>query len=136
MALALLQQLGGSEDDATQLASEGAGQPLFIDALVRYGEHGKAAPTSLDHVLWRRTRALDAVAQRILERVVRSNGSLVQEAVARAAELDFSQLTRQIGALRAAHFVRSSGVRALDTVAPFHDRVRSAIRKNLEPQIT
>ncbi|MBK7865117.1 MAG: protein kinase [Archangiaceae bacterium] len=136
LAAELLSQQGLPATSAAQLSAEASGQPLFIDALARYASsRGGPAQLTLDEVLWLRSRRLDRDAQRILELVALSNGSLSQEVVARAAELDFSLLARQVGALRVAHLVRSTGVRALDTVTPFHDRVRSALRDRLEPDL-
>jgi hypothetical protein len=134
LARALLEQLGAPSHAAARLSAEGGGEPLFIDALARYsGGQARVSAMSLDDVLWARSRALEPTAQRILELVALSNGSLAQSVVARAAEVDLGLFTRQVGALRAGHLIRSTGVRADDLLAPFHDRVRAAVRAHLSP---
>src|SRR5262249_27802478 len=52
--------------------------------------------------------------------------------VAQAAALDFAQVFDAVGALRSAHFVRTSGVYRADTVEAYHDRVRESVLRHLD----
>src|SRR5207244_337004 len=124
LAERLLKHLGQPVESARRFADEAAGHPLFIDALARQGGEAPQAARTLDDVLWQRTRTLDEMAQTILTLVALSNGSLAQEVVARAASIDMGMFARQVAALRVAHFIRSTGARAQDTIAAYHDRVR------------
>lgn len=133
LAKTLLDRLGGSTSaDPSTIAHEAGGDPLFIDALVRTHGLGLEKPT-LDEALWRRSEQLPEEARRVLAFVALSKSSLEQEAVARAAGLTRPELNRQVAALRVLHLVRSTGVRMQDTVSPYHDRVRVAVRSHLAP---
>jgi eukaryotic-like serine/threonine-protein kinase len=133
LARTLLERLGTDTSSASVIAREADGHPLFIDALVRAGEVPLGGKLTLDEALWQRRRQLPESAQTVLSLVALSNSALVQQAVARAANLPPAEFNRQVAALRVLHFVRSSGVRQLDTVVPFHDRVRVAVRARLDP---
>ncbi len=130
LARTLLERLSSNPSAAQAIAKEAAGDPLYIDALVRTHGLGLERPT-LDEALWRRSTQLPELAQRVLALVALSKSALEQEVVGRAAGLTRPELGRQIAALAVLHLVRSTGVRKQDTVAPFHDRVRVAMRSRL-----
>ena len=140
LALALIGHAGvPARVNATQVAHEAAGHPLFIHELVRHASVTGAPsqqPLQLEEVLWSRVNGLDPIARNVLQLVCLANGKLVQQTAARAAELGFGVFAQQIALLRVAHLVRTTGVRATDTVAPYHSRVRSAVLGQLPKDVS
>jgi serine/threonine protein kinase len=117
---------------AQRIAEEAAGQPLFIDELVRYiGEVGDHAELRLDEALWARIQAQDQEARRLLEVVAVGGFPMRLETVAAAAELVSQDWSKWASILRIANLVRTTGSRAKDTVEPYHDRVREAVLRHL-----
>jgi predicted Ser/Thr protein kinase len=118
---------------AEAIAEEAGGHPLFIDELVRHALAARAdrgAPLHLEDALWDRVRRLDGDAQRVLELVAVSGGPIVQQAAARAADVDFPTFAQQAATLRAANLVRTTGTRPADFIEPYHDRVRATIESH------
>src|SRR4029077_10930444 len=110
--------------DVDAILAETKGHPLFIDELVRHrAHHGGDSPTRLDEALWDRATRLPPPARKLLELVAVSGVPLAQEVAGQAAALDYPQMFDALSALRAAHFVRTSGVYKQDTVEAYHDRV-------------
>ena len=119
-----------AELSAEAIAEEAGGHPLFIDELVRHAIAARAdrgAPLHLEDALWDRVRRLDAAAQRVLELVAVAGGPIVQQAAARAADMDFALFAQHAATLRAANLVRTTGTRQADLIEPYHDRVRATI---------
>ena len=127
---------GGSplaELSAEAIAEEAGGHPLFIDELVRHALAARAdrgAPLHLEDALWDRVRRLDGDAQRVLELVAVAGGPIVQQAAARAADVDFATFAQHAVTLRAANLVRTTGTRPADLIEPYHDRVRATIESH------
>ncbi len=122
-----------AELSAEAIAEEAGGHPLFIDELVRHALAARAdrgAPLHLEDALWDRVRRLDGEAQRLLELVAVAGGPIVQQAVARAADVDFATFGQQAATLRAANLVRTTGTRPADLIEPYHDRVRATIESH------
>jgi serine/threonine protein kinase len=122
--------------NAAQIAQEAGGHPLFIDELIRHAcAIGTAAAPSLqlEEALWARITQLDNDAQRVLELVALASGRILQHTAAQAAEMSFAELAKHVGVLRVAHLLRTTGMRASDTVEPYHDRVRRAVLMHLSP---
>jgi eukaryotic-like serine/threonine-protein kinase len=118
---------------ADVIAEEAGGHPLFIDELVRHALAARAdrgAPLHLEDALWDRVRRLDADAQRLLELVAVAGGPIIQQAVARAADVDFATFGQHAATLRAANLVRTTGTRQADLIEPYHDRVRATIESH------
>ncbi|MDB4969703.1 MAG: Serine/threonine-protein kinase PknA [Myxococcales bacterium] len=117
---------------ADAIAEEAGGHPLFMDELVRHAlaaRDGKSnAPLHLEDALWDRVRRLGADAQRLLELVAVAGGPLVQQAAARAAEIEFAVFSQHAASLRAANLVRTTGTRPSDFIEPYHDRVRATMQ--------
>jgi tRNA A-37 threonylcarbamoyl transferase component Bud32 len=116
------------------ILAEAKGHPLFIDELVRHRALHRegSAPTRLDDALWERATRLSPAAKNLLELVAIAGVPLPQQVAAQAAALDFEQVFDSVGALRAAHFVRTSGVYRHDTVEPYHDRVRESVLRRID----
>lgn len=133
LATTLLERLGAPSDRAPHLVVESRGAPLLLDAYARAHQTGGEA--SLDDMLMQRVRGLDPLAQRVLEYCALSNTPIVQQAVARASELDFGQFIAQVAALKLTRLVQTSGTRALDTIQPFHDRLRQAVLRTLNVEL-
>jgi serine/threonine protein kinase len=140
-ARALITELLGSSADAAELleevraiAEDAGGPPLFIDELVRQrATRGKdQAPLRLDDALWGRVTHLDPGAKQLLELVCVAGLPIPQEVAAQAVAVDAGQLFPRVAALRASHFVRTSGVRREDTIEPYHDRVRESVLAHLD----
>jgi serine/threonine protein kinase len=126
----------GSERTAQAIAEEARGHPLFIDELVRHAVAARevhSAPMHVEDALWERFERLEPQAQRLLELVAIAGGPLVQQAAARAAEMELGQFVQQAATLRAANLVRTTGARASDLIEPYHDRVRAAIQSHRSP---
>jgi tetratricopeptide (TPR) repeat protein len=117
------------------IADESEGHPLFIDALVRHRlSHGDTTATlRLEEALWSRMEALPPTERKLLELVAVAGRPQTQAVVARAAGLDLGTFSEAATHLRRANFVRTDGVRSTDAIEPYHDKVRAAVRGNLEP---
>ncbi|RMH43950.1 MAG: serine/threonine-protein kinase PknK [Deltaproteobacteria bacterium] len=116
------------------VAAEAAGHPLFIHELVHHCEMFGAAggrAMALEDALWARVERLDPLARRVVELVVLANGPIALERIAAAAQLEFSDVARAVGALRVAYLVRSTGNRRPDTVEVYHDRIRQAVARHM-----
>ena len=129
------QKVDPSEADA--LAAEAEGHPLFLDELVRHAasqERTGRAAMGLGDVLCARIARLDDVPQRLLELVAVAGTPIDNEVLARALDISFAELTRQIAVLRTASLVRARGARRADRVEPYHDRVRHAVLSTLDDE--
>jgi hypothetical protein len=120
---------------ADAVVGEAGGHPMFIEALVRHqlAHPGSAGPLRLDDALIARFVDLPAEASEILELVCVAGAPVAQEMCALAARAPFATIADRIAALRAAHLVRTHGVRRQDTVEPYHDRVREAVLARIAP---
>ncbi len=132
-------------DDATArahahiVAHESAGNPLFINELVKHLHAGalsdgwdSSASIELETVLWKRIEGLPDDAQRLME-VVAVAGRPIHESLAlRAAELGISG-RQALGTLRSARLIRGIGSAQLDQIESYHDRVRETVLSHLAP---
>jgi tetratricopeptide (TPR) repeat protein len=127
---------GAAEVNAAAVAEEAGGHPLFIDELMRHkltlGD--RAGPLKLPEALRARIERLEPGVQQLLDLVTVAGAPLRQETAAAAARIDFSELSRRVGVLRAASLVRTGGVRRTDVVEPYHDRVREAVQLGLSAE--
>ncbi len=143
---------------AEALAREAGGHPLFLGELVRYAaDHGdgptpapvltaSGAPARaqapplpgqpptfrLEQALWSRMSRLPALTRRVLALTAVAGEPLRHAVLAAAAELELGELLRVVAELSDAHLSRSTGMAALDTVEPYHDRVRAALLFHLD----
>jgi len=136
-ALALRSILnGGPASDllAQEIASEASGHPLFIDELALHAAAGHdTTKLLLDDALGARIAQLDPAAQRVTELVALALAPLTQDAVAAAAAMTPGELAPIVSLLRASNVVRTSGVRVTDRIEPYHDRVRQAVLRRIDP---
>jgi serine/threonine protein kinase len=133
LASRLLHDSSG-EADTDAIASEARGHPLFIGELVRYAYKARArggVEIRLEEVLAGRVRTLDGPTLRVLELVSLAGEPLPLPAVADAAGMDMGELAERATVLRNAHLARTSGVRTIDRIEPYHDRVRAVVRSGL-----
>jgi len=123
--------LGDRPDDdpvADEVARESGGSPFFIGELVRYVQ-SDAAPHStmgvrLERVLRDRLLALPDPAQRLLRSVGVAGRPIRLELAYAVADLGVDERSQALASLRVGHLVRTTGVRAVDLVEPYHDRIR------------
>lgn len=121
--------------DATYIATESGGHPLFIRELVRHAATRAADPqVSLAGALRARITRLDEGERRVLELCALSAGALDEDVAVRAAEIfrgpgDF---WRTLSSLRAAALLRAAASGG-DALEPYHDRVRAAVLAAMSP---
>ncbi len=108
---------------AEVIAHESAGNPFFIDELVRFGGLGAAA--TLDEMVRARVVLLPEEARRLLEVVAVAGQPLDAEVADRAAGL--REETGALPLLRAGHLVRVRGTGERQEIEPYHDRIREAV---------
>jgi len=120
---------------AAGIASEARGHPLYIYELVRYATITDApdrARPRLEDAIWTRVTQLDAPGRELLELVCAASVPLPARIIGDAARIDAAELARQIGLLRVAHLVRSSGGRGSEVLEPYHNHVRDAVMTRLD----
>jgi serine/threonine protein kinase len=135
LAALLLQQGAGRGLDATTIAAESDGHPLFIDALVRHrmAPGAQAGDVRLDDALWMRIASLGPLPRRLVELVAITGRPLPQAVLARAAGVEAGEFSETVSLLRRANLIRTEGIRATDTIEAYHDRVRVAVSAHVEP---
>ena len=119
--------------DAEAIATEAAGNPLFVDELVRQvlPQRPGAARPKLEGALWRRISVMAEPVRRLLEYLVVAGARVPQGVAARAAGLSPSEHARHVSTLRAASLVHSGEGGAVLEVS--HDRIREAVLQHLDP---
>jgi eukaryotic-like serine/threonine-protein kinase len=126
---------GNARLNATTIANEAGGHPLFIDELIRHavavGTQSQG-PLQLEDALWARICQLEPESRRVLELVTLASGRLLQATAANATGLSFADLAKRLALLRVAHLIRTTGTRSNDSVEPYHDRVRRAVLSHLQ----
>ena len=138
LALALL----GRDDPVARaqahlIARESAGNPLFIEELVKHLQAGALAEDwdtsvqiDLETVLRGRVEALSLDAQRLLDVVSVSGRPIDQSLAFRAAELGTGGRVA-LGSLRSARLVRGTGPAEREQVEIYHDRIRETVLAHL-----
>ena len=133
--------------ESEAIARESAGNPFFIDELVRYSQAGvgfeereaaeKPAPraadrgTTLEQVIQARVRRLPEPARRLLE-VLAVAGQPLETAVARHAA-QVKDGAEPLALLRTRHLIRTRSAQERDEIEPYHDRIRETVVTNLQP---
>ncbi len=118
------------EREMARLVAETQGNPMLIDELMRHSRGGMGSDggvVALDDALRARAEALGAECLELLRLVSVSTRPLSQGIIAKAAGLSPSEYASIANRLRAARFIRISGVRQVDTIEPYHSRVGEAI---------
>ena len=135
LALALLDR----DDEETRklaiaMASESAGNPLFLRELVRHvieATDSHVEGLQLDAVLQRRVARLAAPARALLE-VAAISGRPTPRGVLRHATHLGAELENAIAALRGSRLIRTTGGRDSDELDVSHNRIRGAIAAALD----
>ncbi len=118
------------EEMAQRIAREANGHPLFIDELVRHalqGSEEQAKTARLEDALVARIDRLDEAQRQVLDVVAVAGGPLRMDLAAHATSIELAGLARAASRLRIANLVRASGVRRVDSIEAYHDRVRDAV---------
>ena len=119
-----------SEETALRIAREANGHPLFIDELVRHALQGgeeQAKTARLEDALTARIDRLDHAQRQVLDAVAVAGGPLRMDVAAHATSIDLAVLARAASQLRIANLMRASGVRRVDVIESYHDRVRDTV---------
>jgi serine/threonine protein kinase len=118
-----------------RVAVEAAGSPLFVAELARYltstGDVSRRE-VSLDEVLGLRVAALSTGARDVLEAVVVAGEPISREVLARVVDADPATLQREARALSVASLLRATGGRNTDRLAPYHDRIREVVLRDID----
>lgn len=136
-ALELATRLLPDHDRGTReaVAAGAAGHPMLLLELARHVDGALGASgelVSLDEMLQRRIADLEPRARELLEVVAVFGGPVTQEVAAAAAEMSSAEQVRTTLELRAAHLVRTDGVRRTDRIVAYHDRVREHVDAHLD----
>lgn len=131
---------------ADRIAQEAAGDPLFVQELVRHIQEqvaqsspGELAPpmTTLDleNVLWARIQRLPEPAYKLLEVIAVAGRPLIQLVACQAAELG-PESWGILALLRSERLIRGSGMAQSERLETYHDRIRETVVANLAPQVS
>lgn len=131
-------RLGLPEPDplCDQIATEAAGNPLFVEELARHAANREtirdASRLGLEAMTQARVTSLSVAARELLAVLAVAGGPLPQQLAAQAATLrtqmpNLEQATRALVELRAQNFVRTFGPGPEDAFETYHGRVREAV---------
>lgn len=116
------------------VARESGGHPVFIDELMRQAT-GASERTGvgidLDEAIWHRVVSLDEEMQTAVTLLSLTPGRVTQATLAQATQVEPARWNKVLTGLRAAHLVRTHGMRSSDYIEPYHDRIRTAVRANV-----
>jgi tetratricopeptide (TPR) repeat protein len=121
--------------DASALAREAEGHPMFIQELVQHlAQVGEplAGVARLDDALRARIGRLDRGARRLLDVLALAGAPVALRVAARAAGLTPAEAARGIAVLRVATLTRTSASFGDERVEPYHDRIREAVFSRLD----
>jgi eukaryotic-like serine/threonine-protein kinase len=138
-------------DEIGDMIREAGGHPLFLREIARQiavtDDHG--APPRLDDALWRRIDLLDPSTRRLLVLTAVAGRPIAQSIVADALGLmnagrpvehsrplsgsSFAPIVDQMGELRHACLICTTGSHPNDTIEPYHDRIRETVLARLDP---
>ncbi len=127
-----------SAEQIETIARESSGHPLFIDELMRQATVNpdiKGAVIDLDEAIWQRLRSLEEEVQRVVIFLTLAPGRLTQATLSAATNVEPARWAKVLNGLRAAHLVRTHGMRASDHVEPYHGRIRTAVRAHLPTEV-
>jgi tetratricopeptide (TPR) repeat protein len=134
-ALAALLLPGRDPTTLAGVVTDAGGHPMLLHELARHadtrGDAGAPAPT-LDEMLAERIGRLPGEAQTLLHVVSIYGGPVSHEVAAIASGLSGAEEIMATNVLRAAHLVRTDGVRRSDRIVAYHDRVREHVCARLE----
>ncbi len=134
LARAMLGRRTESVREANRIAREAGGNPFFVGELARFalerGSSAEATQLSLDHVVLERVRSLPDDARSLLELVAVIGQPVPQRVIFDASTLG-DRAYPALRALRAANMVRIAGAKEVDSVEPYHDRIRESVVESL-----
>lgn len=128
LALSLMQDK--HEAWAQKIAVEADGQPLFIELLVRHSEAVGEAKT-LDEALLAYVASLSRTGRSLLELSCMAGTPIPRVSLLEACDVEGDTFSTELMRLRLGRLVRTHRGRELDTVEPFHDRIRKVVLANL-----
>jgi serine/threonine protein kinase len=134
LARALLPPEIGKNQSVESIVNESGGSPFFVEQLSRYAatdEDASTAGITLAEMLTMRIARLPEGAQPMLSTLAVAAGPIESDVAYAAAGLDGDERPL-IAALRAAHFLRSSG--SAQHLELYHDRIRETLVTLLEPE--
>jgi tetratricopeptide (TPR) repeat protein len=134
VALALSLMQDKHEAWAQKIAGEADGQPLFIELLVRHSEAVGEAKT-LDEALLAYVASLNRSARSLLELSCMAGTPIPRASLLEACDVDGDTFSTELMRLRLGRLVRTHRAREVDTVEPFHDRIRQVVLADL-PEAT
>ncbi len=124
--------------NADAIARESAGNPFFINEVVRYVQDrqapGYTGTIGLDAVVRARVSRLPSAAARLLNVVALAGRPLHVEVAKRAADL-LPEDEAVLGALRVGRLVRTRETQAQDEVETYHDRIRETVVTGLSGDV-
>ncbi len=137
LALALLTRGPADAQRATRIAREARGNPFFLGELTRFAleHHSPSEPDALtlERVVQERIRALPEDARALLELVALIGQPVPQRVIFEASALG-ERAYPALRALRAANMVRTADAKELDSVEPYHDRIREGALESLSKE--
>jgi serine/threonine protein kinase len=122
--------------DATQVAEESGGHPLFLRELVRQlaSQEDRPEVLTLESMLRGRIATIGGAALRVLRCLALAAAPRAASVIAEAAGLEASPFAEARNVLRAAGFLQVTGYGERELLDVSHDRVRHAARAELEPE--
>lgn len=108
-------RLRGTAITPDEIVGEAGGHPLYIDELVRHAalsvesSERPAGRVRLEDAIWMRASHLPPTARKLLELVAVAGAPLGAETIRYAAEVSQASFAKELGLLRVAKLVRSSG---------------------------
>ncbi len=135
MALARKLVAGSTHIGAADVVAEAKGDPFLLVELARYvsshdGAQLPARGVTVEAVVRARIEHLEAPARRLLEAVSVAAGPLARAVARRAASIGSQESTAMVQ-LRTANLLRVKGIRGVEVVDAYHDRIREAVVEQL-----
>ena len=128
---------------ADRISQEAAGDPLFVQELVRHVQGQISRPSraialpistlSLESVLWQRIKRLPEPAYKLLEIIAITGRPLIQTTACQAAELG-PESWGILTLLRSERLIRGTGMALSERLETYHDRIRETVVANLAPE--
>ncbi|MBI4508667.1 MAG: protein kinase [Deltaproteobacteria bacterium] len=127
----------GFLEDASAIADEAGGHPMFIQELARHvsGLERRSGLAKLDDALWDRIQRLKAPARQLLQLIAVAGVPIRARTAARALGTQALRVSRWLGLLSAANLVRSTRTTSVEVHEPYHDRVREAVVARLSDEV-
>ena len=124
------------------LVVESGGHPLFLTELVRHAlspasmrpEASAKSSARFEDALAARLRRLAPAELETLSLLALAGAPLTLTQAARACGVERAELADRLSTLRGGRLVQTSGPQATDHVEPYHDRIRTAVVAQLDPE--